>query len=264
MPTIRSTLEFRRKTNGIAQRAIMRITDGGIGVQRIAPHVQCGDVQTARADLATKCRARCGVGQQARHVAMIGRRVGAGADLQAGDLRHVANQPVHDFGKRLPISASVTKPISGETVRHDLGPLCRRISRDTGPMSTRTRPFSTRTGNMCSRCCASCNARPVRRSNSQPCHGQASIGVEMIKVHAARRSGGQTATQNTGTYRAALMRAEIVDGVHRAVPTDDADLPAVHTDGADRSVREFSECADVDAHAIAMLAGAGTSASVQP
>jgi hypothetical protein len=85
-----------------------------------------------------------------------------------------------------------------------------------------------------------------------------------IKVHAARRSGGQTATQNTGTYRAALMRAEIVDGVHSAVPTDDTDLSAVHTDGADRSIREFSERADVDAHATAMLAAAGRSASVQP
>ena len=60
------------------------------------------------------------------------------------------------------------------------------------------------------------------------------------------------------------MCAEIMDGVHSAVPTNDANLAAVHTDGADRSICKFIEPADVDAHAIAMLAGAGRSASVQP
>ena len=109
-------LEFRCKTNGIAQRAIMHVTDGGIRMQRIAPHVQRGDVQTACVDLADEMSdARCGVRQQARHVAMIGRCVGAGADLQAGDFRHVANEPIHDRCKSCRISASVTKPIAGET-----------------------------------------------------------------------------------------------------------------------------------------------------
>ena len=231
--------EFGCKTNGVAQRAIMRVTNGGIGMQRIAPHVQCGDVQTARADLASKCRARRGIRQQARHVAMIGRCVGAGADLQAGDFRHVADQPVHDLGQAAVGSALPSRDRLPVKLLSWLGPLslrCRETPARCRPGRARSRRAQ---GRVRSRCCASCKARPVRRSNSQPCQGQASIGVERSRSMPPGEAGGQTAAQNAGTYRAALMRAEIVDGIHRAVPADDADLAAVHTDGADRAIREF-------------------------
>src|SRR5437667_7449571 len=67
-----------------------------LGVERIAPYVERTDPQSARADLALPSLARRRVREHAPCIAVAGRRVAAGADLEVADRRRGPDQPVHD------------------------------------------------------------------------------------------------------------------------------------------------------------------------
>src|ERR1700738_4591607 len=64
-------------------------------MKRVAPHVEGSDAQSARHDFALPRFACRGIAEEARHVAVPGRCVSAGANLQVGDERGLLNEPVH-------------------------------------------------------------------------------------------------------------------------------------------------------------------------
>src|SRR5207245_7116643 len=68
--------------------------------QGVAPGVEGADPEAALRNLVDPLAPRASVTHEQAHVAMRGRRVAAGPHLEVGDLRRLANEPVHHFGQR--------------------------------------------------------------------------------------------------------------------------------------------------------------------
>jgi hypothetical protein len=93
--------DFAGKPDGIAQRRIMCGSDALVGMERIAPAIEGSDRETAGRDLVRPRAAGTGILEQPWHVAMARGGVGAGADLESADFRHLGHHPVQHLAERL-------------------------------------------------------------------------------------------------------------------------------------------------------------------